>query len=89
VVGERDSEDERQQRADADERGAHGSEPQQRVDLARPLATNRSELERPDDGGAREKADRAEQMEEEQDVGHRHEAPTISRWRPPTGTCGC
>jgi len=70
VPCQRDPEDQCEQRPQADERNTDAREAQQAVDLARPLAVDRSELERPGDGRAGEEADGAEQVEEEQDVPH-------------------
>jgi hypothetical protein len=54
-----------------------------------PLTASRGDLKRVHDGGSREEAHRAEQVEEEQDVGQCHDPPTISLCRRPTAICGC
>ena len=89
VLGERDPEAEREQRAEPHERGADRRQAQERVDLARPLTPHRRVLQHSHDCAAREEAERAEEMEEEQDVGERHDARTISRCRRPIAICGC
>ena len=70
MLGERDPEAEREQRAVPDERGAERREAQQRMDLARPLTPDRRELEHSHDHPAGEEAERAEQVEEEKDIRH-------------------
>src|SRR5580765_321994 len=73
VLSEAAPKAEREERTCANEHRTERRESEEGVDLARPILPDRPQLQNPDHRAPGEEAERAEQVEEQENVGQRHD----------------